>query len=161
MDDALKQLHDLHLPEAPGVWPPAPGWWLLGFLIAALVCVLVNRVYRMRARSRPFRRAQRHLDHLLTQAREQRIAAGEFADKVSALLKRALIHGAHQHDAASLTGAAWLGYLDKLVKSDVFSNGAGAALGDGRFRRDFQWDPSGLHAAAQVALRAIGKSARR
>jgi len=160
MDDALKQLHDLHLPEAPGIWPPAPGWWLLGFLIATLVCALVSRVYRMHRRGRPFRLAQRRLDHLLAQAREQRLAAREFADLVSALLKRALIHGAQRHDVASLTGAAWLVYLDKLVKSDVFSNGAGAALGDGRFTRDFQWDPNGLHAAARDALRAIGKSAR-
>ena len=161
MDDALKQLHDLHLPEAPGIWPPAPGWWALGLLIVALVCSLLIRVYRMRRRGRPFRFAQRRLDHLLAQVREQQLAAREFADLVSALLKRALIHGAQQHDAASLTGAEWLAYLDKLVKSDVFSNGAGAALGDGRFARDFQWDPNGLHAVAHDALRAIGKSARR
>lgn len=161
MDDALKQLHDLHLPEAPGTWPVAPGWGLLGLLIAALLCALVIRGYRIHKRGRPFRLAQRRLDDLLAQTREQRLAAREFADSVSALLKRALIHGAQQHDAASLTGAAWLVYLDTLVKSDAFSNGAGAALGDGRFTRDFQWDSNGLHAAAHDALRAIRKSARR
>jgi hypothetical protein len=161
MDEALKQLHDLHLPEAPSIWPLAPGWWLLGFLIATLVGALLIGAYRMRRRGRPFRLAQRRLDHLLAQAREQPLAAREFADLVSALLKRALIHGAQQHDAAALTGAAWLVYLDKLVKSDVFSNGAGAALGDARFTRDFQWDPTGLHAAAHDALRAIRKSAHR
>ena len=33
--DPLAELRDIHLPEAVGYWPLAPGWWLL--LVSALV----------------------------------------------------------------------------------------------------------------------------
>ncbi len=72
MDDALKQLRDLHLPEPPGLWPLAPGWWVLGLLLAAAAIALAIRIYRTRRRGRPLRLAVRALDRLL--ARQSRSA---------------------------------------------------------------------------------------
>ena len=162
MDDALKQLHDLHLPSPPPFWPPAPGWWLLAIALAALTTLLVVHWRRARRRRRPLRLAERALDGLLAAARQQRLATREFADAVNVLLKRALIHGAGQPAAAPLTGAAWLAYLDRVVNRDTFSNGAGSVLGDDRFSgRDLHDDPGGLHAAARDVLRAIGRPTRR
>jgi AcrR family transcriptional regulator len=161
MDDALKQLHDLHLPEAPGLWPPAPGWWILGICIVAALTVLAIRLYRSRRRSRPLRLAVGALDQLLAANRDRRLSPRDFANAVNDLLKRALIHGARRFDAAPLTGAAWLAYLDGIVASDVFSNGAGAALGLRRFAPDFQPDPDALHAAARDVLNAVKKQAPR
>ncbi|MGH8222486.1 MAG: DUF4381 family protein, partial [Woeseiaceae bacterium] len=38
MDPQQIPLRDLHLPEAVGWWPPAPGWWLLiALAVAALL----------------------------------------------------------------------------------------------------------------------------
>ena len=31
------QLHDIHLPDPAGWWPPAPGWWILALLLLALL----------------------------------------------------------------------------------------------------------------------------
>jgi Domain of unknown function (DUF4381) len=155
MDEALKQLRDLHLPPAPGLWPPAPGWWVLAALAIGLVAALALRWYRLRRRRRPLRLAIIALEQLFQKVRDNELPAREFADGVNALLKRALIHGAHRGDAAPLTGPAWLGYLDSVAANDVFSRGAGAALGNERYAPDFHNDPAGLYAAARHVLRAL------
>ncbi len=161
MDEALKQLHDLHLPAAPGMWPPAPGWWLLAALLAALLVIAAHRMRAARRRSAPLRHAMRSLDELLADVQARRISSGVFTADLNALLKRALIHGAHRHDAAPLTGAAWLGYLDRIVNRELFTLGPGAALGDARFGPLAAVDAAGLHDAAMMVLRKLRRGASR
>jgi hypothetical protein len=158
MDDALKQLRGLHLPEPPGLWPPAPGWWILAILVAAALIALAIRIYRTRRRARPLRLAVGALDRLLADNRDARLSPRDFANAVNELLKRALIYGAHRSDAAPLTGPAWLTYLDGIVASDVFSNGAGAALGSGASHG--LRTGSGGAARRRAVLRAVTKLAR-
>ncbi len=160
MDDALKQLRDLHLPESPGLWPPAPGWWVVAFLATAACVYLAIRLYRAYQRGRPLRLALGNLDVLLAAARDGRLATREYANSVNELLKRAVIYGARRADAAPLTGPMWLEYLDRIVSSQTFSAGPGAALGNGRFTPEFVSDPVELHAAARDVLRALKKQTR-
>jgi hypothetical protein len=161
MDEALKQLHDLHLPAQPGFWPPAPGWWVLAAIGVVLLVWLGLRWHHTWQRRRPFRLAIRTLDQLLASARQNETSMRDFADSVNALLKRALIHGARRSESAPLTGGAWLAYLDKIAANDSFSKGSGVALGDERFTREFHSDAAGLHAAALHVLQILraGKQA--
>ncbi|NNM51668.1 MAG: DUF4381 family protein, partial [Pseudomonadales bacterium] len=48
--DWLKQLIPDHRPPAAGIWPPAPGWWILSLLILALLSWFIYR------RRQPYRR---------------------------------------------------------------------------------------------------------
>ena len=153
MDDALKQLHDLHLPAQPAAWPPASGWWLLAVVLAGLVVYAIVRWRRARLRAQPFRLAAASLDRLLDDARAQRLPARDFANAVNALLKRALIHGAHRAEAAALTGTAWLQYLDRVSVGDGFTRGAGVSLGERRFAPDVDVDAVALHGLARGVLR--------
>jgi hypothetical protein len=157
MDDALNQLRDLHLPEAPGIWPPAPGWWIAAAIAIVACALLFIRLYRTRRRGAWLRHAVGALDQLLASTRDGSIAARDFADAVNALLKRAVIHGAHRQEAAPLTGSAWLEYLDRIVARDAFTHGPGRALGNARFAPTFASDPDALHAAARDVLRALQK----
>lgn len=161
MDDALKQLRDLHLPEPPGVWPPAPGWWIVAAFAIVGCALLCIRLYRMHKRALPLRHAVGALDQLLASTRSGSVAARDFADAVNELLKRAVIYGAHRQDAAPLTGSAWLEYLDRIVARDAFTRGPGRALGNARFAPTFASDPGALHAAARDVLRALQKQTRR
>ena len=52
----LDQLRDLHTPPPPGLWPPAPGWWLLSILALGLFLALVWYGLR-RYRRNAYRRA--------------------------------------------------------------------------------------------------------
>mgnify|MGYP001548978984 CR=1 FL=1 len=56
--DLLNSLKDIHEPAPPGLWPPAPGWWLLAAIVlGALVALLVEWLRRRRA-ARPVRPGQ-------------------------------------------------------------------------------------------------------
>ncbi len=100
--DPLAQLRDIHLPPPVTWWPPAPGWWLLALLAIALLLFAILRWRRWRRRS-AYRRAA--LDEL------RRIDGGD-ASAINALLKRTAL-AAGRHDAAALSGEAWLQFLEQ------------------------------------------------
>ena len=33
-------LRDVHVPAAPSMWPPAPGWWLLAAAALTVIAVI-------------------------------------------------------------------------------------------------------------------------
>ena len=39
----LAQLADIHGAAQPGWWPPAPGWWLLGLILLALLALALRK----------------------------------------------------------------------------------------------------------------------
>ncbi|HMM26605.1 MAG TPA: DUF4381 domain-containing protein, partial [Pseudoxanthomonas mexicana] len=42
-------LRDVHVPPAPSLWPPAPGWWLLaGVVVLMLLGIAAWRWHRRR-----------------------------------------------------------------------------------------------------------------
>nr|WP_328796989.1 DUF4381 family protein [Luteimonas deserti] len=120
-------LRDIQQPAAPAWWPPAPGWWWL----AAALCILLAAagLYAwLRARRRQAWR--RMFDTAVDAAPDPsaRIAA------MSALLRRAARRV--RPDADRLEGDAWLAFLDAGATEAGFSDGPGAVLREGAFKRD-------------------------
>ena len=124
-------LRDIHLPEAPGLWPPAPGWWLLAALLLVLLALAARRGWRAWRR----RRRMRALDALLREAAARHAGAGDgaaLAAELSLLLRRAArLAGT---PAAALQGEAWLRFLDGDDPRRPFSSGAGRLLLEAPFR---------------------------
>lgn len=135
-------LRDIHLPQPPGGWPPAPGWWLLAallLLVAATVAVVLwRRIRRRRALARLF---------------DQQVAAAGNAPAsiaaMSELLRRATRE--HDHAAAALQGAQWLAFLDRDAATPAFDGELGRLLLDGGYRRKVD---EGQLQALRVAARA-------
>ncbi len=131
-------LRDVHVPAAPSMWPPAPGWWLVAAAVLTAITILwllkLRRQRKSKARQRLFDEACRDLPA------SSQIAA------MSELLRRA----ARQVDkhADRLQGEAWLQFLDGKHGKD-FSKGAGRLLLEGGFRRDVA--DADLAAAKHVA----------
>ena len=66
--DPLAQLRDIHLPETVGLWPLAPGWWLLiALIIGALVTGIIY--WRRRYQSNAFKRQA--INHIHTPQTEE------------------------------------------------------------------------------------------
>ena len=120
-------LRGLHLPDAVGWWPLAPGWWVL-IAFAVVAAALLFRAWRLRrAHSAARRKALRQLE-------ESRSAYDYHGDpvvlgtEVSELLRRAMLAYAPRAEVAGLTGDAWLAWLDRDLGESRFQRGAGRAL---------------------------------
>jgi hypothetical protein len=134
MDPQQIPLRDLHLPEAVGWWPPAPGWWvLLGFVLLA-VLLLLHKVW-VRWRADAARRIA--LKELARLESSWRNAPNPvlLATRLSELLRRTMLAYAPRKDVAGLTGRAWLQWLDRGLEDRVFTEGPGRALQEWPYRR--------------------------
>lgn len=148
-EDPLSELADIHLPDAVGVWPPAPGWWVLAALaLLALVFLYRRQLARVFLRRR-LGSALRELDAAyaeFTQAAERNAAGLRLLQTFNAILKRvALVHFSDP-ELPRLNGRAWLRFLDEKTGTADFTVGAGQPLGDGIYRPVFDADAEALHA---------------
>ncbi len=133
-------LRDVHVPVAPSLWPPAPGWWLLAGAVA-LGCAILWWLKRQRRRR--MLAWQKVFDAACGDVpRAAQIAA------MSELLRRAARRVDAQADR--LQGEAWLAFLDG-GKLHAFSEGAGRLLLEGGYRREV---PAQEFAAARSLARA-------
>jgi len=122
----LDDLRDIHLPPEPGLWPPAPGGWLVAAALALLVVVVARR----HARRRPLRAALRELDAIEAAWRSEpdpvRLARG-----LSQLLRRYALWRYPALGVAGLIGRDWLDFLDEHGGNGgngEFARGVGAVL---------------------------------
>lgn len=144
--DPLRQLRDIHVPDPPGIWPPAPGWWLVALLVVVAAVWLIRRQREAARRRRPIERARRLYDDVYRRYRAGEISGREYLDQTNELLKRALIHGVGEQEARRATGEAWLELLDRHLDGDTaFTRGPGRALGNARFRPRLAADVTALH----------------
>jgi hypothetical protein len=133
VNPSAPDLRDIHVPAAPGWWPPAPGWWIVGACVLLALVLVAVRGFRMLARRRWRRRVREEFDRLVsspdTADPVARVAA------VSRLLRRVTL--VIDPQAAALPAEAWLAFLDARMPGDEspFHRGAGRALVDLPYRR--------------------------
>ncbi len=116
----LDQLEPLIAPPAIPWWPPAPGWWLLALLLALLLWGL----WRLRRRLSLLRKKNRKELPLDPQRQAALIElaqlrkpydgapAGVWLQQLNALLKRLCRSHYPSNHSHTLSGRAWLAFLD-------------------------------------------------
>jgi hypothetical protein len=147
------QLHDIHLPAAPGFWPPAPGWWLLALILFSIVAASVWKWRQVRIRRQRHRAVLAQLQHVrnewLRHADSQRFAAD-----VSAFLRR--LARVREPASVALPGPAWLDHL--RLHGAEFDAAAQRALLEAPYRPGVPIDVDALYAQVErhvrTALRA-------
>lgn len=125
--DPLNQLRDIHLPDAIGWWPPAPGWWILAIAVLLGLAFTV-RWLRLRHRANAYRRAAQHeLDRVLAswEADSQSL---NLIGEINAVLKRAAIAAYPGTEVANLSGTNWCQFLDQQVSHCQLDSFTGSAL---------------------------------
>ncbi len=125
--DPLAQLRDIHLPDAISIWPPAPGWWLVLLIVAALLAVGIIALRNYLQSNRYRKQALQQLALLDLQN------PSVYLQQLNRLLKQTALAGEPNRDIAGLSGQQWLSYLDSTGDSTDFSQGAANALAHGPY----------------------------
>ena len=124
------QLRDIHLPAEPGLWPPAPGWWIL---VALLLVLLAWAAWVATHRYRLHRQRQRILA-MLGELEQDSDTTPEKIARISILLRRLALMRYPRQRVAALTGRDWLGFLDASGGQGRFSQGPGQVLASGPYQ---------------------------
>jgi hypothetical protein len=134
MDPEQIPLRDLHLPEAIGWWPLAPGWWVLLAVVLLGILLVLHKAW---ARWRADAARRIALKELARLESSWRAAPNPvlLATRLSELLRRAMLAYAPRKDVAGLTGQAWLAWLDRGMDERLFTEGPGQALQELPYRR--------------------------
>jgi len=117
-------------PETIGWFPPAIGWWLLVLLIPLFV-VFLYKCYKYFTRNTSLKAAKK----LLNIIKNSTVNNTEKIVELSALLRRVAISVAPRTQTASLTGQAWLVFLDSSLNDTPFTKGAGRCLAEAPYRK--------------------------
>jgi hypothetical protein len=134
---SLDRLHDIATPPPVPWWPPAPGWFVVaGIALAVLSSVAWVGIARWR-RNRYRREALTELDRI---TRDPRVPSS--LTHIAELMKRVALAAYPRDWVASLTGDAWLAFLDATGGTDAFTRGAGRVLKEAAYRKDAPSDPS-------------------
>ncbi|MBM7060914.1 DUF4381 domain-containing protein [Pseudomonas sp. UL073] len=115
----LDRLEPLIAPPPIGWWPPAPGWWVLAALLPLLAWAAWFWRRRL-ARRQQLAAAEAPLDPQRAAALEelQQLRrpydepAGPWLQQLNALLKRVCRSHYPNHPCHTLSGRAWLAFLD-------------------------------------------------
>lgn len=120
-------LRDLHLPDAIGWWPLAPGWWFVLLMLAIVVGHGLRLAYQRRRHNAPRRYALRELARVEAEYLQHRNPV-VLATQLSALLRRSMLAYAPRQQVAGLTGNDWITWLDKGMPLPYFHTAGGRSL---------------------------------
>ena len=117
----LEQLQPLIAPPPIGLWPPAPGWWLLAVLLPTLGWAAWHWRHRWRRKAVLPVAAEQPLDPVRQGALEELARlprpydgapAGAWLQQINGLLKRLCRNQYTNANSHVLNGRQWLAFLD-------------------------------------------------
>jgi len=152
--DLLSQLKDIH--SAPPVpwWPPAPGWWVLAFLLLVLL-VWVGR--RLLDRYKDHRRRKQMLawvEHL-NETIDPRLQPQAYLATLNRIFKLVALRAFPERHCAAMAGQEWVGFLTgEMSKSK--SAGSLSVLASGPYDPAPQFDPDIMSELTRYWIRRHG-----
>ncbi len=124
---------DIHLPDAIGIWPPAPGWWLLLVVVLLIIGLAYGLIKYYRQHWAYRKAALSLLDNYQRQYRKDK-QAHAYTQAILGLLKRTAMTAYPAHDISALHGKAWVAFLNSQCPKTHFDGPLGQFLADQQYR---------------------------
>ncbi len=159
----LDQLAPLIEPPAVSSWPPAPGWWLLATLLLGAALLAYFRPWHARRRRTVPVASEQTLDPqrqiALTELASLRKPYGgqpasQWLQQINALLKRLCRIRYPDDNPHTLSGRAWLAFLDSRCPAAGLTRWM--VLVEGLYRAECKLDDKaidGLEQSVQIWIR--------
>ena len=150
----LDQLKDIHGAGSPGWWPPAPGWWLLGLLLA-LALFYAARVLGQKLAARKRRRELFGALDELNREFDPQQQAHEYLSGLNRLFRAVALKAFPETACASLQGEEWVSFLVSLLPEKVDTSSL-AALEYGPYEPAPEFDANSLDQHVRAWVRLYG-----
>lgn len=150
----LAQMNDIALPAEVSSWPPAPWVWSLALVLLVALALGLWLIIKARAARRQRIKPR---DEALALLSTLEPGSTSFALDLSALLKRVALSYAPRNQVASLTGAAWVGYLNSHIPGNMPATVQGNTARDFEALADAAYRPAPLSQEEAEALKNLAK----
>lgn len=162
MDSAelLAQLADIHLPEPVGLWPPAPGWWILAALLLAGVIFGGRKALAVWRKRRFCTHALLELERIynefaMNEAEDPDKASLRYVNAFNSVLRRVALTHFPDTAVAGLGGGDWLRFLKANGNCMNLDRELAEALSHGRFQPTISVDTGRLHTFGREWIRSM------
>ena len=153
MDEVIKQMRDIHGPDAVSWWPPALGWWVLAAVILGLIGFALFSWWWRRKRARDWRVDARLRMRKLAKAMRDNDTKASVSE-LSELLRRVAMARYGRDACAGLAGEEWLAWLTSNDPVGFKWNEHGRVL------LDLPYLPPGAGAGSQDLRKLVGAAKR-
>jgi hypothetical protein len=150
----LEQLRDIHMSASPGFWPPAPGWWVLAAIVAALLGLAGMALSRRLAVRRRRRALLDALDRLNRNIDPQ-TQAHEYIAGINRLFRTVAIRAFPDSACTSMQGEAWVEFIRSL-QPDRLDGSSLAVLASGPYQPGPVFDVEALNQQVSAWVRHYG-----
>lgn len=150
----LAQLADIHVAAEPGLWPPAPGWWVLGALALLGLFLLLRAAMKKRA---VLRRRKAWLQEVesIRQRFEPASDPHRYLAALNRLFRAVALRAFPGTACAKLEGENWVAFLAGLMPEDEVTDGL-QVLARGPYAPEPEFDPDDLQRLAAAWVRRYG-----
>lgn len=126
IQELLSQLKDVHT-QPSSWWPPAPGWWIVAFVLLGALSFLAMRFYRGNRQFRWIAVAEAELAILASTFERDEIDAQTTVKRLSVLMRRSAIAALGRERVARATDEQWIEVISE-VGNGRFSRSAAELL---------------------------------
>lgn len=116
--ELIDQLQDIRAAAEPSIWPPAPGWWVVGLIVLVALFFVSGRMLRQLKIRRRRQRVLAELDGLAATFDPVKMPA-DYLAALNRLFRGVALKAFPGSDCSRLEGKDWVQFIRDRLKGDT------------------------------------------